>query len=425
MHDVAHVRLVNSHAESVGGDDDLSIFVNPGALVSHALICIKTSMIPNGRNALRRKRFLHLLDVLTRVAVHDAGSPRMRLNERNDLDELFRGLCMFDGKGKIRPIKPRDQLVRIAQPQQTDYITPDTLGRRSGKRHHGWTARQLRDEIAYRQIRRTEILTPLRNAMRLVNGKQGDGRARCERKKPRIIQSLGRNVEQIDFPRQRRFQNRRLLERRKRRIQARGANARFGQTAHLIAHKRDKGAYDKRHPGQHDAGNLIANAFAGTGRHDGKGVAPRKQSLDNTTLTRPEVLIAIVLPQNFARLPHQRVHPHPFPKDRRAPIKRSPDSKTVSSTIARASPQIAENRTVVLYFAINFTTQPSRKVRAAFTQAARRPRCRLWASRAQGRRNMYASFVVHTETCATRKRRPAKRNQRNGLATAGALKPHR
>ena len=170
MHDVAHVRLVNSHAESVGGDDDLSIFVNPGALVSHALICIKTSMIPNGRNALRRKCFLHLLDVLARVAVHNAGSPRMRLHERNDLDELFRGLCMFDGKGKIRPIKPRDQLVRVAQPQQTDYITPDTLGRRSGKRHHCWTARQLRDEIAYRQIRRTEILTPLRNAMRLVNG---------------------------------------------------------------------------------------------------------------------------------------------------------------------------------------------------------------------------------------------------------------
>ena len=245
---------------------------------------------------------------------------------------------MFDGKGKIRPIKPRDQLVRVAQPQQTDYITPDTLGRRSGKRHHGWTARQLRDEIAYRQIRRTEILTPLRNAMRLVNGKQGDGRARCERKKPRIIQTLGRNVEQIDFPRQRRFQNRRLLQRRKCRIQIRGANARFGQTAHLIAHKRDKGAYDKRHPGQHDAGNLIADAFAGASRHDGKGVAPRKQSFNNTTLTRPEVLIAIVRPQNFARLPHQRVHPHPFPKDRRAPIQKNSGTKTVSSTIARASP---------------------------------------------------------------------------------------
>ena len=87
--------------------------------------------------------------------------------------------------------KPVVTTTRIDQAEQLDHLGAHSLGCRGGEGDHGRANGKRRDERSDAQIRRPEILTPLRHAVSLVDGDQGYRRPRGELLEPRILEPLG------------------------------------------------------------------------------------------------------------------------------------------------------------------------------------------------------------------------------------------
>ena len=152
--------------------------------------------------------------------------------------------------------------------------------------------------------------------MRFVYRDQRNGRLRGELHKARVLQTLRRNIKQVELPRQGTRHDRTLLRRGKRGVQIRRLNASILQTAHLIAHQRYQRAYDQRKAAHNNARYLIAHRLAGAGRHDRKRIATCQQSLHHALLARPEILVAEMHLQRQARLLYRYRHGKPFPNNK-------------------------------------------------------------------------------------------------------------
>ena len=64
------------------------------------------------------------------------------------------------------------------------------------------------------------------------------------------------------------------------------------QRRHLIFHQRDERRDDEREAGKCEGGNLIAEGFARTGRHDAEGVAAGEDRGDDFFLAGAEGVVA-------------------------------------------------------------------------------------------------------------------------------------
>ena len=71
--------------------------------------------------------------------------------------------------------------------------------------------------------------------------------------------------------------------------------ARLGQRADLVLHQGDQRGNDQRQAVQQQGGYLIADRFAGAGRHDAQRVAAGEDGLHQLALPRPERIIAEIL----------------------------------------------------------------------------------------------------------------------------------
>ena len=152
--------------------------------------------------------------------------------------------------------------------------------------------------------------------MCLVYRDQRNGRLRSELRETRVFQTLGRDIEQIELPRQGTRHDRALLRRGKRGVQIRRLNAGVLQATNLVAHQRDQRAYDQRKAAHYDARYLIAHRLACAGGHDRKGITTREQSLHHALLARPEILVAEMHLQRQARLLYRYRHGKPFPNNK-------------------------------------------------------------------------------------------------------------
>ena len=217
---------------------------------------------------------MHLVHVLARGAVHDAAVQGVIEHVRRDARKLALRLQTLHAKRKVRPIEPGHRLVRIAQIEQPRDVGANARRSRSGERRHNGPLRQLGDEIAHGQIRRAEVLPPLRHAVGLVHRNERDAGLARELDETGIGQALGRNVHDLVRALERAAQHGCLLARRKRGVEVRAPNSRLDKGAHLIAHERHERAYHQGQSAQHDARHLVAHRFSRARRHDCKRVAP-------------------------------------------------------------------------------------------------------------------------------------------------------
>ena len=89
-----------------------------------------------------------------------------------------------------------------------------------------------------------------------------------------------------------------------RRVQASGLDAEMAKRRHLIAHQRDQG---RDHEGQafaHEGGQLVAQGFAGAGRHDGEHVLAGEHRAHDVLLPVAEAREAEDVVENFERIGH-------------------------------------------------------------------------------------------------------------------------
>ena len=143
--------------------------------------------------------FFHLA---TRQAIDDAGvgrAVRLRVLSANEVEQLRARIVLFDDAiADVRAIEAGDEDPRIVQRQPVDdLVARDGVGG-SGERD----ARHVRKALVqHRQLNifGPEIVPPLRNAMRFVDGEQADARALEQLLETRRHQPFRRDVQQIDL----------------------------------------------------------------------------------------------------------------------------------------------------------------------------------------------------------------------------------
>ena len=236
MEHVAHVRLVDAHAKRVRCDHDGRIVADERLLVCLALGSGEPGMVARRADACRHERIADGLGVLPGGAVHDARIARVLQGVGGDPRELSLGICALDGEVQVRSVEPGDDAVGVEQPEQAHDVVANALGGRRRKRADGGARGQLRDEGADLQIRRAEVLAPLRHAMGLVDGDERYARAARKLDEARIFEPFGCYIYDVELACSRALDHTALGCGRKRRVEIGRVHPCLHERADLIAH---------------------------------------------------------------------------------------------------------------------------------------------------------------------------------------------
>ena len=143
---------------------------------------------------------------------------------------------------QVRPIERSDQLDRIAQRELRRDVAAYARSRGCGVRVKADAGKHLAQPRQL-PVLRTEVVSPLADAVRLVHRNEADVRSaelREERLAALAGQPLRRHVEQAVPPVANPAEDRRALVRRQRAVEAGGRHAIRGEPVHLILHQRDQ-----------------------------------------------------------------------------------------------------------------------------------------------------------------------------------------
>ena len=147
-----------------------------------------------------------------------------------------------------------------------------------------------------------EVVAPLRDAVGLVNGEQGDLQLRQPLQETLAHQPLRRHIEQIETAAMKLRQHPTGLPGRQGRVVVGRGHAIGAQRIHLVLHQRDKRRDDNTYPGPMQRRYLVAERLAATGRHQHEGVLTAYQGIDDLLLVRAKGRIAEHTGKGFQRI---------------------------------------------------------------------------------------------------------------------------
>ena len=103
MRDEAHIGFVDAHAECDSGDDDDAVIALEALLIRRARRRIHTGVIWQRGDAVLDQPVRGFFHFLARLAIHDAGLSRMRIEKIGELPP--RVVLLDDAITNIRPIE--------------------------------------------------------------------------------------------------------------------------------------------------------------------------------------------------------------------------------------------------------------------------------------------------------------------------------
>ena len=224
----------------------------------------------------------------------------------DEIQQLFFAIIFFDNLIiNIRTVKAGDKFGRIVQVQ----IMLDVGARgRIGGSGQG-DARDVR--IAFGKhaellIFGAEIVSPLADAMRLINGKQADGLLVEKTQKAVGNQAFRRDIKQFQTALGKFVGNLARLICRRAAVDCRRFNPGHMQAGHLVVHQRNQRRYDNRHAFAHQRRNLVTQRLAPTRRHQHHQTLAAGQSIDDSLLLATKFGITEYFVQNLfgGRLRH-------------------------------------------------------------------------------------------------------------------------
>ena len=192
---------------------------------------------------------------------------------------------------QVRAIEPDvdHRRVGIREAELREDVVLDLRRRGRGQREHRRLAERAH-RFAEAEVRRAEVVTPLRDAVRLVDHEQRDADLRQVIAEPRFAEPLGRDVRDaraiLREPRQRRL----LVARRQRRVEPQHFDVELGELVVLILHQRDQRRHHERHAIELERGQLVAQRLARTGRHDRERVDAGEHVANRERLAGPELV---------------------------------------------------------------------------------------------------------------------------------------
>ncbi|MNZ89588.1 hypothetical protein D3C78_1085190 [compost metagenome] len=192
-----------------------------------------------------------------------------------------------------------------------DLLAGSHVGR-SGKRNARHMRKQF-GQLTQLQVLGAEIVTPLRNAVGLVDGEQGNVQAAKEIQHPRLYQALRRQVKHLHFTATQAPSEVTLLFRTEGGVQGSRRDPEFIEGGDLVVHQRDQ---RRHHHGQARAQQpryLETQRLAATGGHQHQGIAAIGHAFDDCCLAPTETVVAEDILENALSLfEHVQLHKSPY-----------------------------------------------------------------------------------------------------------------
>jgi hypothetical protein len=159
-------------------------------------------------------------------------------------------------ESQIRPRKPGDRDVRVAHAELANDVLPYFV-RRRGRQCENRRTSKSRHDRAQRQIIRTEIVSPLTDAVRFIHDEERHAPREQALEEIAVLEPFRREVENLAFT---------VLDLARRlarfggvemRVHGERVDPRGGQLVLLVLHQCDEGAHHHREPLQHQRGKLV------------------------------------------------------------------------------------------------------------------------------------------------------------------------
>ena len=299
---VAHVRLVDAHAEGDGGHHHHSHIGHESVLVRLPVLLVHACVVWKRAHAVRRQHGGGLLRLPARQAVHDAA---LALVARQKVPGLaFPLLFQLHRQPDVGAVEAQDERLHLAAEQALgDVLASDGVGG-GGQRRDG-NAREKVPEPAQVFVFGAERRTPLRDAMSLVHGEQLDGKPaqglqhtlgheplRCHVQQPRLARGGPAPCGDVGGPGIGRVDG----------VRRHSGEA---QRRHLVLHQRHERRHDHGQAAQGQRRDLKTQRLARARGHHGEHMTPRQQRLDGALLAGTEAVKAESLPEYPLRGAHR------------------------------------------------------------------------------------------------------------------------
>ena len=188
----------------------------------------------------------------------------------------------------VGAVKSADEDLRAAETKALQYLAPGGSVSGRGQRYPG-NIREAVEHPRQLQVVGSEVVPPLRDTVRLVDGEEGQPAALKESQRAASQQAFRCHVQQVNKSVPHRRFDIQDFRVGKGRIQVRRPHSGLAQARHLIAHERDQRRNDYPDAVAHQSRNLVAERLAATSRHKDQAVATANGAIDHCLLLTHEV----------------------------------------------------------------------------------------------------------------------------------------
>ncbi len=195
VEDEPHVRLVDAHAERDGGDHDHPVLAQKDVLVVVAFAAFEARVVGDRLHPARGEEGGGLVHLAAGLAVDDAALAFVRLEEGEEFGAavLPRGHRQRD----VGPVERADEHLRRRREQPfADVVAGDLVGGRG--EGDGLADGEIAPDFAEEPVFGPEVVAPLGDAVRLVDGHHRDRRIAQRIQRLHRGEAFGRDVEELE-----------------------------------------------------------------------------------------------------------------------------------------------------------------------------------------------------------------------------------
>ena len=282
---VADVGLVDPEAEGARRHHDgASARPHEALLLPRALGARHSAVIALHRNAEACQHRVGLVHRPGGGAVHDSGTPQATRQPHQRAEPLV--AIGEDGlEGEIRAMGRARDHHRIVHPEPAQDVLAHVRSRRRGERRHGRRA-EAAQALAEAEVRGTEVVSPLRDAVRLVHRHQGDAARRECLGHLLAVEGLGRGHHQqrpAGAHTGERFAPRATTDRA---VETHGSDVAREKLFVLVVQQREERRDQHHGARQQQRGHLVAGGLPEARREHDQHASARERGLDRALLLR-------------------------------------------------------------------------------------------------------------------------------------------
>ncbi len=288
---VAHVRLVDPHAEGDGGDHDVGLVAREGVLVALADGVVEAGVVGDGAHARSAQVVGERLDVPAAERIDDAALARAPADPGEEVLPRAPSVALLVRReNQVRAEEGALEAVGLHHAELADDVADHAAGGGRGEGEDGDAAELLLESLEP-PVRGPEVVAPLRDAVRLVDDHERHVHAGEEAAQV-ALEALGRDVGELVLAGPEPAQPIALGLPVERRVDHRRPEAVPRERVHLVLHERDERAHDEHGAGDEARGDLEGERLARARRHDADAVAPREHGRDDLLLPRAKLGVA-------------------------------------------------------------------------------------------------------------------------------------